>query len=196
MYNATALESVEIPRRTREHPIRVAGGVNLYQYVGNNPASYTDPFGLTPHCPPCAAAAAAALAGAAIDVGIQLGINAATDRPLGDNLGRAAATGAAAGVAGFGVGRLISRAATGGRALTRTQSFTSNQLNAFERQLAEHGERSLLRSQRSLQRRLGEHLGKLDDITAAGGNPGSVEREIRNFRSELAAIEEILNRGN
>jgi hypothetical protein len=28
---------------------RRAGSVNLYQYAGNNPASYTDPFGL---CPP------------------------------------------------------------------------------------------------------------------------------------------------
>jgi len=55
MYNATALESVEIPRRTREHPIRVAGGVNLYQYVGNNPASYTDPFGLCPPIESCLA---------------------------------------------------------------------------------------------------------------------------------------------
>jgi hypothetical protein len=26
--------------------------VNLYQYVGNNPASYTDPFGLMLGCPP------------------------------------------------------------------------------------------------------------------------------------------------
>jgi hypothetical protein len=26
--------------------------MNLYQYAGNNPASYTDPFGLMP-CPPC-----------------------------------------------------------------------------------------------------------------------------------------------
>src|SRR5439155_164784 len=33
-------------RFTEEDPIGVAGGLNLYQYAGNNPASFTDPFGL------------------------------------------------------------------------------------------------------------------------------------------------------
>jgi RHS repeat-associated protein len=36
-------------RWTQEDPIGVAGGLNLYGYVGNNPVAYTDPFGL---CPP------------------------------------------------------------------------------------------------------------------------------------------------
>lgn len=40
----------ETGRWTQEDPIGVAGGVNLYQYGGNNPVAYTDPFGL---CPPC-----------------------------------------------------------------------------------------------------------------------------------------------
>lgn len=38
-------------RFTQEDPIGIAGGVNLYQYAGNNPAVYTDPFGLDP-CKP------------------------------------------------------------------------------------------------------------------------------------------------
>ena len=33
-------------RWNQEDPIGVAGGVNLYQFNGNNPAAYTDPFGL------------------------------------------------------------------------------------------------------------------------------------------------------
>ncbi|HEU4647907.1 MAG TPA: RHS repeat-associated core domain-containing protein [Gemmatimonadales bacterium] len=35
-------------RWTQEDPSGVAGGINLYQFNGNNPVSYTDPFGLCP----------------------------------------------------------------------------------------------------------------------------------------------------
>jgi len=33
-------------RWTQEDPVGIAGGINLYSYVGNNPAVSTDPFGL------------------------------------------------------------------------------------------------------------------------------------------------------
>jgi RHS repeat-associated protein len=36
-------------RWTQEDPLGVAGGLNLYQFNGNDPVSYSDPFGL---CPP------------------------------------------------------------------------------------------------------------------------------------------------
>jgi RHS repeat-associated protein len=35
-------------RWTQEDPIGVAGGLNLYQFNGNNPVSFSDPFGLDP----------------------------------------------------------------------------------------------------------------------------------------------------
>ena len=37
-------------RWTQEDPVGVAGGLNLYQFNGNNPVSSTDPFGLCPQC--------------------------------------------------------------------------------------------------------------------------------------------------
>lgn len=39
----------ESGRFTQEDPIGVVGGLNLYQYAGNNPVMFADPFGL---CPP------------------------------------------------------------------------------------------------------------------------------------------------
>jgi RHS repeat-associated protein len=36
-------------RFTQEDPIGFAGGINLYAYAGNDPVTYSDPFGL---CPP------------------------------------------------------------------------------------------------------------------------------------------------
>jgi len=36
-------------RWTQEDPIGVAGGINLYQFNGNNPVMFTDPFGLDPY---------------------------------------------------------------------------------------------------------------------------------------------------
>jgi RHS repeat-associated protein len=37
-------------RWTQEDPIGIAGGLNLYQFNGNNPVAFTDPFGLCPMC--------------------------------------------------------------------------------------------------------------------------------------------------
>jgi RHS repeat-associated protein len=37
-------------RWTQEDPLGVAGGLNLYQFNGNDPVSFGDPFGLCPFC--------------------------------------------------------------------------------------------------------------------------------------------------
>jgi RHS repeat-associated protein len=57
-------------RWLQEDPVGVAGGLNLYQFNGNNPAAYTDPFGLCPippsACGPLIGVAVRALAGIVI----------------------------------------------------------------------------------------------------------------------------------
>ncbi|MGH7466187.1 MAG: RHS repeat-associated core domain-containing protein, partial [Longimicrobiales bacterium] len=60
-------------RWTQEDPLGVAAGTNLYAYVGNNPASYTDPFGLCMPWPQCALAAGRAGAAAGTLVGAGVG---------------------------------------------------------------------------------------------------------------------------
>ncbi len=40
----------ETGRWTQEDPIGLAGGINLYQFNGNDPATYDDPYGLCPWC--------------------------------------------------------------------------------------------------------------------------------------------------
>jgi RHS repeat-associated protein len=40
-------------RWTQEDPLGVAGGINLYQFNGNDPVSYSDPFGLCTPKPSC-----------------------------------------------------------------------------------------------------------------------------------------------
>ena len=59
-------------RWTQEDPIGVAGGLNLYQFNGNNPVSNSDPFGLCPCVLPLGISAGQALAvgGTALLTGI------------------------------------------------------------------------------------------------------------------------------
>ena len=71
---------------------------------------------------------------------------------------------------------------------------TSGQIRAYERQLREYGKKSLLKSRNKFIRRLNEHIKKLKDIRKDGGHTSSVENEIRNFRREIKAVEEVLRR--
>ncbi len=74
--------------------------------------------------------------------------------------------------------------------------FTWRQLRQFERQLAEHGRESLLKSRERLEARLAEHQKELEQIEAIGGYASSIEREIRNFEQQINAVDEILGSGS
>ncbi len=93
----------ETGRWTQEDPIGLAGGINLYQFNGNDPATYSDPYGL---CPPCAAVYAAFEVGATLYDLFDLGkatVGFARGTVSKTELGITAA-GVGAGVIGFGGG--------------------------------------------------------------------------------------------
>lgn len=77
-------------------------------------------------------------------------------------------------------------------AANATVTYSQATFRAFQKQLQEHGRRSILRSQSKIQRRLQEHLKKLSEIKKAGGHASSVEREINTFRSQLKAIDDLI----
>jgi hypothetical protein len=84
------------------------------------------------------------------------------------------------------------RGALGEGLLREAAEPSVGMIRQFSGQLAEHGRRSVERSIRRLEGRLEQHLGKLDEIVDRGGNPGSVVREIRNYRRQLEAARRVL----
>ena len=95
-------------RFTREGPIGLSGGLNLYGFAGSNPANFSDPFGLCPHVlagRPCSTAMAvgfgfvpiagdaydvlSALAGKDLLTGESIGVGARPSHSWERSLGRA-----------------------------------------------------------------------------------------------------------
>ncbi len=98
-------------RWKQEDPLGVAGGLNLYQFNGNNPATYTDPFGLCPIPPSNCVDIAVAVASVVEFVAApSLGtfVNAALD-----------VAGAVPGVPSFGVAKRVIGAADAGARVAR-----------------------------------------------------------------------------
>lgn len=90
-------------RFTQEDPIGLAGGLNVYGYAGNNPLSYSDPYGL---CPVCALLVNAGL-GAFIAGSVQAFSNIANGREPMEHVGRAMLAGAGVGAVGYAFGAAL-----------------------------------------------------------------------------------------
>ena len=67
-------------------------------------------------------------------------------------------------------------------------------VRAFERQFAQHGRVALEKSLMSFEKRLAEHLLKIEAARRAGGYTSSMEREIKIFQESISAIKEILGK--
>jgi len=126
-------------RWTQEDPSGAAGGSNLYQFNGNNPVAYTDPFGLCvpPLTPICLVAYGIAI-GATVFGGTRIAYNAATDRPLAEGVQGDVAQGSLVGantgvVAGAGLIGAGTREAVreGAQALARPGSVQTGLLREF-----------------------------------------------------------------
>ncbi len=90
----------ETGRWTQEDPIGLAGGINLYQFNGNDPATYGDPFGLKkcpPDCGPVHAFAALAFGSVGVIAGAAVTSPSGPGAVVGATAG--GTIGAAAGVA-------------------------------------------------------------------------------------------------
>ncbi|MCU7965871.1 MAG: hypothetical protein KZQ74_01455, partial [gamma proteobacterium symbiont of Bathyaustriella thionipta] len=113
-----------VMRFISEDPIGMAGGLNLYAYVGGNPVNAIDPSG---KCPWCIAAVVGGLAGGVIDAGLQLYQNDGSINQLDwGSIGTAALSGAALSALGP-TGTLLGRG--GARASSYGYSNSAGVLN-------------------------------------------------------------------
>ncbi len=70
--------------------------------------------------------------------------------------------------------------------------YSKATFKAYEKQLKQHGKKSLIDSRNSLLENIDIHLNKLVDIQKNGGYSSSVHREIASFRSQIQAIDKLL----
>ena len=71
---------------------------------------------------------------------------------------------------------------------------TSGQLASFERVFQSRGINGLEKSRQSFENLIKEHAYKIEQAQKSGGYTSSMEREIRNFRQQINAIDQIILR--
>jgi hypothetical protein len=97
--------------------------------------------------------------------------------------------------AGLGFGAAAGVGAEGGVAAAgpeAAEAAADATVKHFERQLAEHGVRSLEKSLQSLEERLAEHYTKLQEIREAEGFTSHVESEIATFQQQIEVIKNLV----
>lgn len=173
-----------------EDPIEFASGdANLYAYVWNQPTSWADPLGLVAFLPPPGCLPPGRKDPPQIDFWCtQLPPPIPLGMPPG--VGPRGPWGRGPGAPGAGP-----RGPAGPpRGAPPTGPATDPTLQHFERQLARDGTKSLEKSLRSLEKRLVEHLEKLERYTREGGHTSKTRTEVQAFQRQIAAIKSLLGR--
>ena len=171
---------------------------NLYPYVNGNPVSLVDPDGRWP-VPPLPLPKLPDLPSIPLpDGGMMLcmyGVCPPPTAPAPNTSGtcpkpRSAKPGCPP---GMGMSCMTDNSDSGGGGES-DNGPSSRQIKKIEKQLSEHGRKSVEKSLRSLEKRLAEHKSALEIYKARRGFTSSVEAEIRVFESEIQAIKEVLGR--
>lgn len=174
-------------RWTQEDPIGLAGGVNLYQFNGNNPAAYTDPFGLCPpkdFTTPCGGQDLINQVAGRVQ-----GLHSAVTVGLAVQLAPLVVFGAADVLLGNSITTVNLSA---GSEAAGASEVSSGAMQAMQSQLEAAGRKSVEKTIRTLTRRIAEHEARMTEYRAAGGNVSSMEREVNAFRETIDAAKKVL----
>jgi RHS repeat-associated protein len=201
LYYRARYQDPRLQRFIAEDPLGFgAGDTNLYTYVGNAPQDLVDPSGTiaAPLLLPvaaCLGGAAGAVLGNTL-IGRKADLLSIIDGCLSGmpawRLGPALAP-FLPGLPGFGPRYGPSPASPPVPGPGPIPSDPT--VDAFRRQLQEHGRRALERSLRSIEANLADHLRRLEAARNAGGPTSSLEREIRTFQHQITTIRRLLGGG-
>jgi RHS repeat-associated protein len=170
-----------------------AGDYNLYRYCHNDPINRNDPFGLF-ESPGWMQAT----------IPGQVEWDAAVTNFQAGNYGWAAAYSCAmigqqvVAIVTLGASQRVTAPLQAARTVLVSNEAAalakSPVMQKVEKQLAEHGEKSLQKSLSSFEQRIAEHAEKIKEATSAGGNTSSMQREMRAFEKERDAIKQLLEK--